>query len=469
MSNLEKIIEIPSAYQFLFRDYRYKCAYGGRGAGRSWSFARALLVRAMQKKTRICCFREIQKSIKDSIHRLLADQISILGLGSFFNINNTTITAVNGSEFLFEGLRSNINKIKSLEGIDIADIEEAETITAWDILLPTIRKVKSEIWLRFNTRYSDDETYQRFVVNPPTQSVVVKTSYRDNPYFTTVLDNERKQDLAYRPTEYKNIWEGDPIGIGRRVWPEFDESIHIREYAWKTVQDNANCFMSIDPASHYYPACLWIALMPLPGTIDMVKWVYAEYPQVKDLGDHFYKLRTRMLYTGSLSDLSREIYSRDGAGVKIVSRSIDSRFAKGSGSGSYVNDSQGMVQEMSKRENGGMTFVLPPEIIIDSMRSRIKDDLQWNTLQEFSIANSPHLYIAPWCTNLIESMKNHRLEEGAEKEDAKYKDFSDALRIGYAGMDGHKWKNPLIVKQEEVKTHYNNFSGTENQSVGWMS
>jgi uncharacterized protein YfiM (DUF2279 family) len=472
VQDFELNIDIPKAYQFLLKAARYKCTYGGRGAARSWSYARVMILRALQAKTRICCFREIQKSIKESIHKLLKDQIELMNLSRYFVITDHSIIGSNGSEFIFESLKSNVAKIKSLEGIDIADVEEAESVSeeSWQVLLPTIRKEGSEIWLRFNTKYADDATYQRFVVRPPENCVTVKTSYLDNPYFPSTLELERQQDLAFRPHEYKNIWLGDPIGIGRRVWPDFDKKIHVKEFPWKTVQETGNCFMAIDPASHYYPACVWVALFPKPQTKDLCKWIYAEYPQVNDLGDYFHKLRTRILYTGSLADLAREIYAHDGQGVKIVKRAIDSRFAKGSGSGSFVNNSQGMVQEMAKKANGGLSFAMPLETTIDTMRSRITADLQWNVLQPFNASNCPNIYVAPWCTNTIEAMQNHRLEEDSEAEDARYKDFSDAIRICYAGMDGHKYRDPrqqqapVFGNQNQESRYYESV----NQSVGWM-
>jgi hypothetical protein len=110
----------------------------------------------------------------------------------------------------------------------------------------------------------------------------------------------------------------------------------------------------------------------------LIRWVYAEYPTKNDIGDFFHVLRKKLLYSGSLVDMARAILARDGIGVTPRVRSIDSRFAKGSGSGSYVNDSQGMVTELSKRENGGLKFVMPRETIIDTMRSRITADLQYN-------------------------------------------------------------------------------------------
>ena len=169
--------QFPTKTKFLFKPCRYKVLFGGRGSGKSWAMARALLLLATQKTLRVLCVREVQNSIAESVHKLLSQQIEILGLQQFFEIQNTTIfSRINGSEFIFEGIKHNVTKIKSMEGIDICWAEEAEAISdmSWDVLIPTIRKSGSEIWISFNPKFEDDPTYQRFVFNPPTNSAVVK-------------------------------------------------------------------------------------------------------------------------------------------------------------------------------------------------------------------------------------------------------------------------------------------------------
>lgn len=471
--NLE--INLPKAYNFLFQPARYKVAYGGRGAARSWSYVRALIVTALQKKTRIVCFREIQNSIKESIHRLISDQITLMGLDKYFVITDRQILCNNGSEFIFEGLYRNVNRIKSLEGVDVADIEEAESVSedSWQILLPTIRKPNSEIWIRFNTKYVDDATYSRFVVNTPENAIVRKTSYKDNPYFPDVLMQEMKADRAFRPLEAKNIWDGEPIGTGRKVWQEFNPTVHVREFKWKDIITTANCFMAIDPAQHYYPACLWIAMFPKnnrrKGPEDFIKWVYNEWPKKDDLGAYFHEVRQKLLYSGSLADLSMQIYANDMTiqeQVKIEKRGIDTRFAKGSGAGNYYNDTTGIVGQWAKKENGGLLFSMPDEKIIDIQRDTITKDMQYNTLLPLGQNNEPSLYIAPWCHNLLQSMSNHRLEEDAEKESPKYKDFSDTLRILYATMAGHTWRDPMPHKEPELVRYAGDY---HDNAQGWMS
>ncbi len=211
MSSLKVLAKFPQSLEFLFKPSRNKVAYGGRGSGKSWGFARALLIQAANRPLRVLCAREIQKSIKQSVHTLLSDQIQALGLGSFYEILEAEIRGKNGSNFSFAGLATNtVESIKSFEGCDIVWVEEAQTVSkkSWDILIPTIRKPDSEIWVSFNPDLDTDDTYQRFIVNTPPDSEVVKINYSDNPWFPQVLEDERIHCKATNP-DYENIWEGN--------------------------------------------------------------------------------------------------------------------------------------------------------------------------------------------------------------------------------------------------------------------
>ncbi len=160
---------------------------------------------------RILCAREIQRTIADSVHRLLTDQANALGLLGHYQILDTEIRGVNGTSFSFAGLRQqDVGKIKSFEGVDICWVEEAQTVSkkSWDILIPTIRKEQSEIWVTFNPELDTDDTYTRFVVNPPPNSVLININYSDNPWFPKTLDAERLHLKKSDPTAYENVWEG---------------------------------------------------------------------------------------------------------------------------------------------------------------------------------------------------------------------------------------------------------------------
>ena len=195
---------------FAIKNTRYKVAYGGRGSSKSWTIARILLLKAMEKKIRILCTREIQDSIKDSVHKLLKDQIDLLELQGF-TVQNDIIKYQNGSEFLFKGLYANLSKIKSFEGVDICWIEEAESISAnsWEILNPTIRKPNSEIWISFNPRYEDDIIYKTFVVDAPDNAEVIKINWNDNKYFPKELEVQKNHMMKRDPDLYLHIWEGE--------------------------------------------------------------------------------------------------------------------------------------------------------------------------------------------------------------------------------------------------------------------
>ena len=197
--------------RFLFEPSRYKVLYGGRGSGRSWGCARALLIQGREKPHRILCAREFQSSILESVHALLSQQIELLGFKNDYEVQQTSIMGKNGTEFIFAGLRHNVNKIKSMEGISRVWVEEAQTVSklSWDTLIPTIRLDDSEIWMTFNPELDTDETYKRFVVSPPKNSVVVKMNWSDNPWFPPVLKQE-KDDLKERDYDaYLNVWEGN--------------------------------------------------------------------------------------------------------------------------------------------------------------------------------------------------------------------------------------------------------------------
>lgn len=211
MSNSNDVY-FPNKLKFLFRPARYKCVYGGRGSGKSWGMARALLILGLQNKIRVLCTREIQKSIKQSVHQLLSDQIAELGLSDYYQVLETEIRGINGTEFYFSGLSNETaSSLKSFEGVTHCWCEEAQTISkrSWDILIPTIRAELSEIWVTYNPELESDETHERFVLNAPDNCVTVKMNYSDNPWFPAVLEAERIQaQLTMSVADYDWVWEG---------------------------------------------------------------------------------------------------------------------------------------------------------------------------------------------------------------------------------------------------------------------
>jgi phage terminase large subunit len=239
---LETVVNFPPKLKGVFDPYRYKIAYGGRGSGKSWAFARALLIQGAEHTMRVLCAREVQKSIKQSVHTLLVDQIQALELGYFYTVTESEIRGLNGTTFSFAGLATHtVESIKSFEGCDRCWVEEAQTVSkkSWDILIPTIRKPESEIWVSMNPDLDTDDTYVRFVVNKPDDSLLLKINWSDNPWFPEVLDKERLHCKAHNPKDYDNIWEGKPKTV-------VDGAIYADEFQ-ALIDDHRITRVSHDP------------------------------------------------------------------------------------------------------------------------------------------------------------------------------------------------------------------------------
>jgi len=205
-------IQLPAkCHAVLAPKRRYKILRGGRGSAKSWSVARYLAVLAAFQKLRILCCREVQKTIRDSVYRLLKDQIEALELERYFTILKDSIRGTfSGSEFLFKGLRHDITEIKSTEGIDICWVEEAEKVKedSWTILVPTIRKPDSEIIIVFNPEEEDSATSKRFLQDPPPNSISAEVNFVDNPWFPDVLRREMEYDRRVDFEKYEHVWMG---------------------------------------------------------------------------------------------------------------------------------------------------------------------------------------------------------------------------------------------------------------------
>lgn len=221
---LAKVVEFPGPIyrEVLFSDVaddglpvRYRALYGGRGSGKSHSFAQALVLRAAdpQRPLRIGCYREIQKSIKDSVKRLLDDKIKALGLEGVYTSTDTEIRGANGSLFIFNGLRTNPDAVKSTEGLDIAAVFEANKVSqrSWDLLVPTVRKAGSEIWAEWNPEFESDPVDRLFrgPKGKPPGSIVRQVNFDGNRFFPDVLKQELEWDRRRDPEKYAHIWLGE--------------------------------------------------------------------------------------------------------------------------------------------------------------------------------------------------------------------------------------------------------------------
>ncbi len=286
------MIQFPEKLSTLFTPSRYKELHGGRGGAKSWGVARALLLQGVETPLRILCAREFQNSIKDSVLKLLGDQVEALGLSNFYEVQTQAVKGANGTEFAFEGLRQNITRIKSYEAVDRVWIEEAQTVskTSWDILIPTIRKKGSEIWLTWNPEFEDDETYKRLIQYPPKSCIHIEMNWRDNPWFPEVLEQEKEELKNRDPDSYDHVWEGKC-----RQWLE--GAIYARELR-KAYEEKRIAKVAYDPAVPVYTA--W----DLGHTDDTAIWWY----QV--IAGEIHILESYASSGGSLSEYASQITGR---------------------------------------------------------------------------------------------------------------------------------------------------------------
>lgn len=206
-------VEVPAVLKPLCAPARYKAAFGGRGGAKSHFFAEQLVIRCYAKKTRAACIREVQATIRDSVRQLLVDKIQKLGFGWAFDILETEIRSKrNGSLIIFRGMQSyNAENIKSLEDFDIAWVEEAQSFSATSLRLlrPTIRKDNSELWFSWNPRFETDAVDKFFRgAEPPANAIIREVNWYDNPWFPSVLEDEKAQDYAADAEMADNVWGG---------------------------------------------------------------------------------------------------------------------------------------------------------------------------------------------------------------------------------------------------------------------
>ncbi len=235
-----------------YRSYVY---WGGRAGLKSWGMADASLILSWDTQLNILCAREIQKSIRESVHALLCNSIKRLDMRSCWEIQNDRLINVNnGSKYNFIGLHNNTHNLKSYEGTDICWIEEAQAVTekSWEDLTPTIRATNSEIWVSYNPDDELDATHVRYVVNPRPDSLVVKTSWRDADeigVFPEVLRAEKDQMKEENYKQYLHVWEGEANSnyedaIIQPEWVEAALDAHIK-LNWEPLGERISSF---DPA-----------------------------------------------------------------------------------------------------------------------------------------------------------------------------------------------------------------------------
>ncbi len=205
-------IQTPLALEPLLYSSRYKGIHGGRGSGKSHFFAELLIERAIMSKTDAVCVREVQRSLSQSVKKLLEYKIEALGVGHLFEVQGSKIICPHGGLIIFQGLQNHTaDSIKSLEGYDIAWVEEAQSLSqrSLDMLRPTIRKENSELWFSWNPSLETDpiDVLLRNE-SPPKNSIVIEANYTDNPWFPDVLREEMEYDQRRDPDKYAHVWLG---------------------------------------------------------------------------------------------------------------------------------------------------------------------------------------------------------------------------------------------------------------------
>lgn len=247
-------IKTPRWFKPFLQPSRYKGAHGGRGSGKSHAFAEAVIeAHVMDQRRRTVCVREIQKSLAQSVKRLLELKIEQLGVQDYFEVQETQIKSRHGDGLIiFQGMQNHTSdSIKSLEGYDCAWVEEAQSLSqrSLDLLRPTIRKPGSELWFTWNPREATDPIDALLrSENPPPDAIVREVNYKDNPWFPEVLRNEMEYDRARDPDKYNHIWLGGYISNSEsrvfRNWriEEFDSPTNV------DYRLGADFGFSIDPS-----------------------------------------------------------------------------------------------------------------------------------------------------------------------------------------------------------------------------
>ena len=250
MSSSTLQIPVARVFQPLLQPSRYKGAHGGRISGKSHFFAGLGVQRCVQQPgTRMVCVREVQKSLKDSAKLLIEDKIRAHKLSRGFRIRNDSIITPGHGIITFQGMQDHTaESVKSLEGFDIAWIEEGQTISvrSLEFLRPTIRKPGSEIWVSWNPRNANDpiDAFLRGP-NPPENAIVIKANYTDNPFFPEEMHKERLHDEQYNRDRCAHIWDGEyePMAIGA-IW----DRVTIHQGRRSEAPEMRRIVVSVDPA-----------------------------------------------------------------------------------------------------------------------------------------------------------------------------------------------------------------------------
>lgn len=412
-------MEIPAKHARVIcnqsQTYRYRVLRGGRSGGKDWAFASAAIERGVRQSTRYLCTREVQNTIKASIHQLLSDTILRLGYSDYFKITDHEIRAKhNDTSFIFKGLRDlNADNVKSIEGIDVCMIGEAQDMTkkSFTVLDPSIRKPGSELWIQFNEQFDDDFIYLFSVVNPPDDLICEQVLYTDNPWTTPATYKQAERMRLEDPMLYRNVWLGECLGQGGRVFPLYDKKLHEIDFDMSSLPQ-CDLYMSIDPHRKYYPAITWYAVTPTGATV-----VYNEWPRPVDQQGMWYdEARTMMTFDMTMSQLAAVILANDRTflGGTVIGRTIDPRFA------AEHEDFVPALQAL-----GVLNWRQAPFERIETQRESLKTLIGYNPAIPVYGCNTPDWYVERSCGNKSRAYVRHSYAEDKDKEAETHKDFID--------------------------------------------
>lgn len=209
---IDVLAEFPPKLEPLFDpQYDHYCIFGGRDGCKSWGVAQFLILAGTQREERILCARETQQSISESVHQLLEDTINRLQLDRAYKVQQTSIKGPFGTEFVFAGLKHNVNQIKSFERINKIWVEEAQSVSkhSWDTVLPTIRTAGAKVYITFNPRLASDDTYQRWILNPPPKTCVIKIGWEDNLWLSEISRTRIEHMRETDPDGFRHVYGGE--------------------------------------------------------------------------------------------------------------------------------------------------------------------------------------------------------------------------------------------------------------------
>jgi phage terminase large subunit len=290
-------IETAKVFAPLLQPSRYKGAWGGRGSGKSHFFAGLMVEDHLREPgLRSVCIREVQKTLKESAKRLIEDKINEYKLGKQgFRVLNDRIETPGGGVIIFVGMADhNAESIKSLENFGRAWIEEAQTLSkrSMELLRPTIRAPNSELWFSWNPSRKSDAVDKLLRDAPPSNSLVVKANWSDNPWLPEVLNQERLDDLEARPDSYDHVWEGGYITA--------QDGAYFAKVINKAKAEGRISFVPRDPLMSVY--CFWdiggtgakadaCSIWPVQFIGKEIRVLNYYEAQGQELSDHVYWLK----------------------------------------------------------------------------------------------------------------------------------------------------------------------------------